>query len=380
MIIKPAQREGDIGASNFANPLVIISVYPKPEGTQSREASPSRAGHNGKPVADKQPARRGNALKPKVEKKPIKKNDRSPTKPEPTAPTALKAVKSPIKSPVKTQKVAAKTERSENIVSKSEKIRPRSRSSSPPSSPTRQKMDTKFVENKTIKTKKEVNRVRSPDRNANSQFGKMTQQKVTITQQAETNTTSKQTKTSHQRDTKFSSEGSKAKYPVYKKHTVDTSDESSQEPTDILKSSKGVNTDVTLSKKAIVDSFKHACECVVDGRSNWDGHATRKHQNEWAEATTDASNVAVSVDGENEFYDELFHNSNRVSDVQVRHIDTDQSLKNLLYSTDEGTPRKRSGSYAHNKPNVSLFYIDYTCTSGLQMLQGVILFSAIKPP
>lgn len=331
-------------------------------------------------MADKQPARRGNALKPKVEKKPIKKNDKSPTKPEVTTPTTLKPVKSPIRTPVKSQKVAAKTERNENIVSKSDKIRPRSRSSSPPSSPTRQKTDAKFLENKTIKTKKEVSRVRSPDRTANSQFGKTIQQKVTITQQAEANVISKQTKMSNQRDTKFSSEGSKARYPAFKKHTVDTSDESSQELTDILKSSKGVNTDVTLSKKAMLDSFKHACECVIDGRSNWDGHASQKHQNEWAEATTDASNVAVSIDGENEFYDELFHNGNRVSDVQVRHIDTDQSLKNLLYSTDEGTPRKRSNSYAYNKPNVSLFYIDYTCFSGLQMLQGVILFSAIKLP
>lgn len=358
MIIKPVQREGDIGASNFTNPLVIISVYPKPDATQSRDASPSRETRNTKLASDKQPARRGNPLKPKIEKKSTKKNDRSPTKPEITSPTALKTVKSPIRSLVKTQKVAAKTEKSENVVSKSEKIRSRSRSSSPPSSPTRQKTDTKFVETKTVKTKKEVHRVRSPDRN--SQIGKATQQKNTITQQAETSSASKHFKMTHQRDKKFSSEGSKTKYPAYKKITLDTSDESLQEMTDLPKSSKGVNTDVTLPKKAIVESFKHACECVVDGRSSWDGHASQKHQNEWAEATTDASNVAVSIDGENELYDELFHNGSCVSNVRVRHIDTDQSLKNLLYSTDEGTPRKRSDSYAYNKPNVSLFYIDYT--------------------
>lgn len=358
MILKPAQREGDIGASNFTNPLVIISVYPKPEGTHSREASPSRATHNAKPAVDKQTARRGNLLKPKIEKKAIKRNDRSPTKPEVITGTALKTVKSPIRNPVKTQKVAAKTERSENVVSKSEKVRPRSRSSSPPSSPTRQKVDTKFVENKTIKIKKEVNRVKSPDRNANSQFGKATQQKV-ITQQAEMGSTSKQIKMSHQRDIKFSSEGTKAKRPTYKKLTLDTSDESLQELTDIPKSSKGVNTEVTLSKKAIVESFKRACECVIDGRSTWDGHASQKHQSEWAEGITNASNVAVSIDGENELYDGLFRNSTRVSDVQVRHIDTDLSLKNLLYSTDEGTPRKRSDSYAYNTLNVSLFYINY---------------------
>lgn len=358
LIIKPAQMENDIGAPNYTNPLVIISVYPKSEGTQSRDASPSRAAHNVKPVADKQPARRGNPLKPKIEKKPIKRNDRSPTKPEVTTPTVLKTVKSPIRSPVKTQKITTKTERSENVVSKSEKIRPRSRSSSPPSSPTRQKADMKFLENKTIKTKKEVSRVRSPDRN--TQFGKATQQKVTMTQQAETSTTSKQIKMSHQRDTKFIAEGSKARHHAYKKRTLDTSEESSQERTDIPKSSKGVNTDVTLSKKAIVESFKHACECAIGARPCWDGHASQKHQSEWTEATTDASNVAVSIDGENEFYGEIFRNGRRVSDVQVRHVDTDQSLKNLLYSTDEGTPRKRSGSYAYNKPNVSLFYIDYT--------------------
>lgn len=356
MIIKSAQKEGDMGASNFKNPLVIISVYPKPDGTQSREASPSRVAHNLKPVADKQPGKRANALKLKTEKKPMKRNDRFPTKQEVPTSIALKTVKSPIKSPVKTQKVAAKTERIENIVSKSEKIRPRSRSSSPPSSPTRQKVDTKVLDNKNIKSKKEVNRVRSPDRN--TQFGKATQQKVTVTQHAEMSSTSKQIKMSHQKDTRFSSEGSKAKYPVNKKRTLDTSDESLQELTDIPKLSKGVNTDVTLSKKAIVDSFKHACECVIDGRS-WDGQASQKHHGEWAEATTDASNVAVSIDGENEFY-ELFRNGRRVSDVQVRHVDTDQSLKNLLYSTDEGTPRKRSDSYAYNKPNVSLFYFDYT--------------------
>lgn len=365
MIIKPVQREGDIGAPNFTNPLVIISVYPKPEGSRSREASPSRAAHNVKPVADKQPARRANPMKPKIEKKLIKKNDKPPTKPEvTTTPTALQTVKSPIRSPVKTQKFAAKTEKTENIISKSEKVRPRSRSSSPPSSPTRQKVDNKILENKTIKTKKEVNRVRSPVRNANSQFGKATQQKVTMTQQAGTFCITKQTKTSHQRDTKFTAEGSKARHPGNKKRTLDTSDESSQELTelraDLPKSSKGVNTDVTLSKKAIVDSFKQACECGIDARSSWDGHTNQKHQSEWAEATTDASNVAVSIDGENEFYDELFRNGARVSDVQVRHIDTDQSLKNLLYSTDEGTPRKRSDSYAYNIYNVSLFYIDYT--------------------
>lgn len=360
MIIKPAQRDGDTGASNFTNPLVIISVYPKPEGAQSREASPSRSPHNAKPATDKQSAKRGNPLKPKIEKKAIKRNDKSPTKPEVTTATALKTVKSPIKSPVKTQKVTTKTERSENVVSKSEKVRPRSRSSSPPSSPTRQKVDTKFVENKTVKTKKEVNKVRSPDRNSNS-FGKVMQQKVTITQQqTETGGTSKQIKMSHQRDTKLSSEGSKSKYPAYKKLTLDTSDESTQELSDTQKSSKGVNTEVTLSKKAIVDSFKRACECVIDGRSTWDGHTSQKRQTEWTEGTTNASNVAVSIDGENELYDELFHNSSRVSDVQVRHIDTDLSLKNLLYSTDEGTPRKRSNSYAYNKSNVSLFYINYT--------------------
>lgn len=339
MLINPAQREGDIGASNFTNPLVIISVYPKTEGTRSREPSPTRTAHNAKSVGDKQPLRRGSPVKSNIEKKPPKKTDKSQTKPEVTATTALKTVKSPTRTVLKPQK--AKSERNDNNVSKNERIRPRSRSSSPTTSPTRQKID---LQNK-AKMKKEVNRISSPVRHANSQFGKGTQQKVTMMQQAETSS-SKQMKMIRQKDTTKDL-----------KKQSDGSDESVQELTDALKSSKGVNTDVTLSKKAMVESFKQAY--MVDGQLSWDGHANRKRQSEWAEANTDASNLAVSIDGENEFYDGLFRNGERATDVQVRnvHVQT-ESLKNLLYSTDKGTSRKRSDPYAHNKSNVSLFYID----------------------
>lgn len=343
MIINQVQREGDIGAPNFTNPLVIISVYPKPEGTNSREASPTRAANNVKPVADKQLPRRGDHLKPKTDKKAIKRNDKPPTKSEVTTTIALTTVKSPTRTPIKSKKAIANSEKSDNNISKAERIRPRSRSSSPPSSPTRQKVDT---QHKTIKIKKEVERVKSPDRNANSQFGKATQQKATILRQTEMNS-SKQMKMTRQRVTK----------KEYKKHISDTSDESSQDLTDILKSSKSVNTDVSFSKKAIVGSFKHACEGVVDGRSNWDGHASRCQSRpcEWAEAAANASNVAVNIDGENAFYDVLFRNGERVSNVQS--VQT-ESLENILNNTDKGTSRKRSHPYAYNKSNVSLFYID----------------------
>lgn len=247
--------------NDCSSPLVIISVYPKQDSSDK--------------VKDKSPVRNN--------------VNRSPTR------------KTNVYNMNTKQRVTNERPKPDNEVNKRE-TRPRTRSPSPARSP----MKSKFENNQeNVKSRMENNQDKIRSR-LNNQETVTNRRKMDNRETSPTNIK------------KLNKSEPKEK-PKAKPYTPQTrSDNKRQGNTKDFSAqhvATGTNTDHALKKKALVDSYTEKLTAQMK----------QKKAMKWTAPKNDVSNVTINIDGENEFYDVLFHQGDLTTDLRVRKTVKNQS-------------------------------------------------------